>query len=71
MLRIGDEDVFGAEVNAASKLGEDAAKAWEILVTDAFRAQLGQPHGVSFDALDQAPPGAVAAWRAHYPLDPG
>jgi hypothetical protein len=29
----GDDDVFGAEVNAASKLGEDTAKAWEILVT--------------------------------------
>lgn len=70
MLRIGDEDVFGAEVNAASKLGEDTAKAWEILVTDAFRAQLGQRPGVEFAPLDEAPPGAVAAWRASYPLDP-
>ena len=26
MLRIGDGDVYGAEVNAASKLGEDIAK---------------------------------------------
>lgn len=70
MLRIGDEDVFGAEVNAASKLGEDTAKAWDILVTDTFRAQLGQRPGVDFAPLDEAPPGAVAAWRASYPLDP-
>jgi len=34
MLLVGDEDVFGAEVNAASKLGEDTAKAREILVTE-------------------------------------
>jgi class 3 adenylate cyclase len=33
MLRIAEDDVFGAEVNAASKLGEDTAKAGEILVT--------------------------------------
>lgn len=33
ILRIGDSDVFGVEVNAASKLGEDTAKAEEILVT--------------------------------------
>lgn len=37
VLRIGDADVFGAEVNMASKLGEDVAKAGEILVTRAVR----------------------------------
>lgn len=33
VLRIGDVDVFGHEVNTASKLGEDTAEAYEILVT--------------------------------------
>jgi hypothetical protein len=33
VLRIGDSDVFGAEVNAASKLGEDHARPYEIMVT--------------------------------------
>ena len=33
ILRIGDHDVFGQQVNAASKLGEDTAKAREILLT--------------------------------------
>ncbi len=70
MLRIGDEDVFGAEVNAASKLGEDTAKAWDILVTDQFRAQLGAKSDVAFAALSEPPPGAVQAWRAEYRLDP-
>lgn len=34
VLRIGDADAFGHEVNAASKLGEDTAKASDILVTE-------------------------------------
>ena len=41
VLRIGDEDVFGAEVNAASKLGEDTAKAYEILVTRSVKENAG------------------------------
>ena len=34
-LVIDDEDIFGCEVNLASKLGEDIAKASEILLTPA------------------------------------
>lgn len=63
VLRIGDEDVFGAEVNASSKLGEDIAKAGEILVTGAVRDACQQhtwaPH-------DEIPPGAKSAWRLVY-----
>jgi len=73
LLRIGDRDVFGAEVNAAAKLGEDTAKAWEILVTDAVRAAVSEtlPAELSFEALDTVPPGAEAAHRLRYPLQPG
>ena len=72
LLRIGDHDVFGAEVNAAAKLGEDTAKAWEILVTGAVR-QAAQdagsfPEPVGFEALPEAPPGAEAAFRVTYRL---
>ena len=63
VLRIGDEDVFGAEVNAASKLGEDLAEAGEILVTgnvkDACAEHTWAPH-------DAVPPGASSAWRLVY-----
>jgi len=61
MLRIGDADVFGAEVNAASKLGEDIAQAREILVTDAFLEAL-EERPVA-EELEKAPPGANRAWR--------
>ena len=68
VLRIGDADVFGAEVNAASKLGEDTAEAWEIMVTGAVReAALGKCD-CSFDAIDYVPPGASAAFKLGYRL---
>jgi len=48
VLRIGDSDVWGREVNAASKLGEDTAKSGEILVTGAARAALGDLKSIQF-----------------------
>ncbi|HET9314634.1 MAG TPA: hypothetical protein VFQ51_03555, partial [Vicinamibacteria bacterium] len=36
-------DTFGAEVNLASKIGEDVAKPGEILLTDAAAAGLRAP----------------------------
>lgn len=41
VLKLGDADVFGREVNAASKLGEDMAKAEEVLVTEDMRRKCG------------------------------
>jgi class 3 adenylate cyclase len=40
ILNVADEDLFGNEVNLASKLGEDVAERGEILLTAAARAQL-------------------------------
>ena len=34
-LLVGDEDIFGNELNLASKLGEDMAEPNEILLTEA------------------------------------
>ncbi|HNV72394.1 MAG TPA: adenylate/guanylate cyclase domain-containing protein, partial [Candidatus Ozemobacteraceae bacterium] len=52
VLRIGDSDVFGQEVNAASKLGEDTAKAGQIMVTDAVRERAKDMSGVKFAPID-------------------
>src|SRR5574337_1453825 len=51
MLRIGDTDVFGPQVNAASKLGEDTARAEEILVTDSVVEAAGEMKGVRFEPI--------------------
>jgi class 3 adenylate cyclase len=40
ILNVGDEDIFGDEVNLASKLGEDIAFKGEILLTSSARAEL-------------------------------
>jgi class 3 adenylate cyclase len=66
VLRIGDSDVFGAEVNAASKLGEDTAKAYEILVTKAVRDEAKDIPDISFEEIDEVPPGAEKAFRVKY-----
>lgn len=66
MLRIGDADVFGPQVNASAKLGEDAATAYEILVTDAVRDAIGDQAGIAYDPIDIVPPGANSAFQVRY-----
>jgi adenylate cyclase len=69
VLRIGEGDIYGAEVNAASKLGEDTAKANEILVTDAFKQAIegdAQKLGVPFEELQVEVAGTTKSWRARY-----
>ena len=66
VLRIGDSDVFGAQVNAASKLGEDTAKAREVLVTGAVKDEVGELQGIEWEQIEEAPPGADSAWRVRY-----
>ena len=63
VLHIGDSDVFGPEVNAASKLGEDTATKGEILVTGAIQATI---KGHTFEKIDVVPPGASSAYRLTY-----
>jgi class 3 adenylate cyclase len=66
VLRIGDSDVFGAEVNAASKLGEDTAKANEILVTQSLRAACGDLPHIQYADLNLAVAGSDRNYRIAY-----
>ncbi|MDB4965549.1 MAG: Adenylate/guanylate cyclase [Myxococcales bacterium] len=68
LLRIGDSDVFGKEVNAASKLGEDTAKADEILVTSAVRDAVGERTDLQFTDLGEAVPGSARNFKVVYPM---
>jgi class 3 adenylate cyclase len=68
VLRIGDADLFGAEVNAASKLGEDIAGPWEILVTENVRKEMYQHEELQFTHIDDVPPGARGAYRLNYEI---
>lgn len=66
VLKIGDTDVFGKEVNAASKLGEDVAKAGEILVTEAVQKNATKEHGYVFEELSDTTPSTGKAYRVNY-----
>ena len=66
VLRVGEHEVFGAEVNAASKLGEDTAEAHEILVTDAFIKECGDLGTMTYEPLDVVIPGTHKAYRVNY-----
>jgi class 3 adenylate cyclase len=66
VLRIGDTDVFGEEVNAACKLGEDLASAWHILVTRSMRESVP---GRAFQTVDNAPSWTQGACRLIYEME--
>jgi len=70
VLKIGDSDVYGKEVNAASKLGEDTAKAWEILVTENVKNMAAKMEikNVSFEKISEIPPGANAAYKVIFQI---
>jgi adenylate cyclase len=66
LLKIGDDDVFGHEVNIASKLGEDIAKAHEILITRACRDAVGELSNVTWEEARTEHAGADVCWRVGY-----
>jgi class 3 adenylate cyclase len=66
LLRIGDHDVFGQEVNAASKLGEDTARAREILITDAAKRALVDTSSWPTEPIDSIAAGSAMNWRLRY-----
>lgn len=67
ILRIGDADVFGHEVNSASKLGEDTAKAREIIVTGSVKNVVTMDE-VQFEKLETPPAGVDSAYKVIYSL---
>jgi adenylate cyclase len=66
IIKVGDDDVFGQQVNAAAKLGEDTAKAHEILLTHAAYEQLKVQPGFSADAVRVDVLGTGQAYQGNY-----
>lgn len=66
VLRVGDHDVWGREVNAASKLGEDTAGPNEILVTGAAQAEMSTITSVRYELIDDKIPGSDVNYRCLY-----
>jgi adenylate cyclase len=66
VLKIGDHDVFGQEVNSASKLGEDIAKSGEILVTESVYKSCKRMKQVAFKEMKSDVPGSVTVYKVVY-----
>lgn len=66
ILRIGESDVWGREVNGASKLGEDTAKPYEILLTAAAKDALGDATGYTFEDIGSGSFGDSSNYRLVY-----
>ncbi|MFB5649310.1 adenylate/guanylate cyclase domain-containing protein [Leptospira wolffii] len=65
VLKIGDMDVFGSEVNTASKLGEDTAEAGEILLTQSVFDN-AENLEYKFEPIQDVPAGTTGAYRLVY-----
>lgn len=70
ILSIGDRDVFGEEVNAASKLGEDTAGAMDILVTSPVASAAEDMPNTVLEPLEDPPQWVKGAYRLRYQLQP-
>ena len=66
ILRLGSNEVFGAAVNSASKLGEDTAGPNEILVTEEFVEAMEGGISMQLELIDYEPPGSKRAYRVTY-----
>ena len=66
MLVIGEVDLFGSEMNVASKLGEDVAGRGEILLSSAARERLGDNAGPGISEIPVQLSGLeLRAYRCH------
>ena len=50
-IKLGDDDIFGVEVNLAAWLGEATAGPYEVLLTPSALKAVGPLHGVRFEEL--------------------
>lgn len=66
VLRVGPYKIFGQQVNAASKLGEDTADCGEILVTGEFREAVADFADVTFKEIDGVPHSMEADYQVIY-----
>jgi class 3 adenylate cyclase len=66
IIKLGDEDVFGQEVNSASKLGEEIAQSGEIFLTFDAREEIGEFPGVRFVEKDVPVVGSETSYLVEY-----
>lgn len=68
VLRVGNSRLAGREVNVASKLGEDIAEAYEVLISDDARKAAGDVTGLTFTITGMHQPGSPEVYRVTSPV---
>lgn len=65
-LKVGNARLAGPQVNVASKLGEDTAEAYEILVSDAVKEKATPSADLDFVLTGVSFPGSLEVYRLNY-----
>ena len=68
VLKFGDQDVYGSEVNAACKLGEDLGRHWTVQCSDAFRSAVKKDSSFKMVKAMATPLGTPQAWEVEYEM---
>jgi class 3 adenylate cyclase len=70
VLNMGGQDMFGEQMNLASKLGEDLARRGEIMLTEAAYKQIeGEPR--DFEKIEMSISGLpLVVYKIRYPATP-
>jgi class 3 adenylate cyclase len=66
LLKFGDQDVYGQEVNIACKLGEDLGQHGSIQCSEAFHSAVKTDPQYRFEPMNVAPSGAKPCWKLAY-----
>lgn len=66
VLKFGDQDVYGSEVNVACKLGEDLGTHHSILVSDAFHQAVRGATTLKLRKHHETPNGTPQAWQVEH-----
>ena len=66
VLKFGDQDVYGSEVNVACKLGEDLGRHWCIQCSADFHAAVKDDSPFKLQMAKETPLGTTQAWEVEY-----
>ncbi|MCA8911477.1 MAG: adenylate/guanylate cyclase domain-containing protein [Planctomycetes bacterium] len=66
VLKFGDQDVYGGEVNVACKLGEDLGRHWMIQCSQEFHDAVKDDTELKLEHAAETPAGTPQAWQVIY-----
>lgn len=66
VLKFGDQDVYGSEVNVACKLGEDLGRHWMIQCSQDFHDAVRPDTKLKIEHAPETPLGTPQAWLVEY-----